>query len=465
MSKEQKKEDFGNFLKTYYSILKIKAGKNFNLTDKMVLLVILSLDDPKKHCYAKNKYISKILGLSEVTISTSIGKLCEDLGLVTREGNRQARVLIPISPKELIKRLDEVSRKVIKELNEVHQGTIPTSSKNLMNSSKGLMNSLKTLDILNKNKINDEINILDNNKKDDLLSETESDVDSSQSNKLSSSSKVTKNKDKLYATDSFAYITSEYLLELVLKNYPNFDYRLQDQKYRERKLQNSAKEIDLMVRVDKRPENEIIEVIEWASQDSFWKQNIKSGSKLRKQYGELLIRMEAQGSKTLSRKQEEKLLNDPIPELTRKFIRAHRSFAGRGWEPTIREHNKFIRATIMAEKKVRNIGKDWVQVRLVEEIIEVLNFRYYSKGEAVCPGHYCSDFTWDTLLPQFILSTGVNIENLFNYQKDGVDLLDKFAAEEEQLTRQIDKNIGKDKLEPKQVNVDTDETFGYITSV
>ena len=394
MSKEQEKEDLGNFFKAYYSILKIKAGKNFNLTDKMVLLVILSLNDSKKHCFAKNKYISEILGLSEVTISTSIGRLCENLGLVTREGNRQTRVLIPISSKELIKRLDGVSRKAIKELNEVHQGTIPTSSKSLMNSSK-------SLDIINKNNINNKINVLD---KKDLLSDKESDGISpdSNNNKSSPSKNITEG-EKIYDSKSPPYLLSWHLFNLVLTNYPNFDNnRLQNPSYKERKLQNGASSIDLMIRIDKRPIDEIIEVIEWASQDSFWKQNIKSGSKLRKQYDELLIRIEAESSKTLSQKQEEKLLVSPNSELTNLIIEFYGLYkkGDSQYKPLSNDYPKFVEATklmILFHEEDNYPSKK----EQVKNLFQMLRSQYGDKGNGITPAYICSANTWYELMPEF----------------------------------------------------------------
>jgi hypothetical protein len=49
--------------------------------------------------------------------------------------------------------------------------------------------------------------------------------------------------------------------------------------------------MDKILRIDKRDEKDIEEVIYFATSDSFWKANILSASKLRKQFDQLYIKM------------------------------------------------------------------------------------------------------------------------------------------------------------------------------
>jgi hypothetical protein len=56
-------------------------------------------------------------------------------------------------------------------------------------------------------------------------------------------------------------------------------------------LQQWAKQIDLMIRVDKLDPHEIKDVIDWCQQDDFWKTNILSTLKLRKHYVKLAFMM------------------------------------------------------------------------------------------------------------------------------------------------------------------------------
>lgn len=53
---------------------------------------------------------------------------------------------------------------------------------------------------------------------------------------------------------------------------------------REATILRWAKDIDMIMRLDKRPESEVELVINWCQQDSFWKGNILSGKKLREKF-------------------------------------------------------------------------------------------------------------------------------------------------------------------------------------
>ncbi|KXK29370.1 MAG: hypothetical protein UZ01_02264, partial [Candidatus Brocadia sinica] len=55
-------------------------------------------------------------------------------------------------------------------------------------------------------------------------------------------------------------------------------------------LQKWATHIDKMIRLDKRPPEEIEKVVAWCQQDSFWQNNILSTEKLRKQYDQLYLK-------------------------------------------------------------------------------------------------------------------------------------------------------------------------------
>lgn len=52
-----------------------------------------------------------------------------------------------------------------------------------------------------------------------------------------------------------------------------------------------------MVRLDNRGEREILDVIDFALNDDFWKQNIRSADKLRKQFDNLYVKMTASGAR------------------------------------------------------------------------------------------------------------------------------------------------------------------------
>lgn len=67
-----------------------------------------------------------------------------------------------------------------------------------------------------------------------------------------------------------------------------------------------AKHFDLMIRVDKRTEQEIKDVIEWALNDPFWKKNILSAEKLRLQFDQLFLRMNDKSPKDVKAEEDSK---------------------------------------------------------------------------------------------------------------------------------------------------------------
>jgi hypothetical protein len=60
-----------------------------------------------------------------------------------------------------------------------------------------------------------------------------------------------------------------------------------------------SKQIDLMIRIDKRKPDDIKEIILWCQSDPFWQNNILSTSKLRKQYDALFLKMRKENPKTV----------------------------------------------------------------------------------------------------------------------------------------------------------------------
>lgn len=69
-------------------------------------------------------------------------------------------------------------------------------------------------------------------------------------------------------------------MALVIENH----YRLLFPNHPKTNLEKSARAIDLLERIDKQSRETIEKGIEWAFQDSFWQNNIRSGEKLRKHF-------------------------------------------------------------------------------------------------------------------------------------------------------------------------------------
>jgi hypothetical protein len=98
-------------------------------------------------------------------------------------------------------------------------------------------------------------------------------------------SKVKKSKVKksnnIYSSDSQPYLLAEKLKALILQN--NQNAKVPDN------LQKWSREIDLMLRIDKRTPEHVQQVIEFSQKDSFWKSNILSAGSLRKQFDKLWL--------------------------------------------------------------------------------------------------------------------------------------------------------------------------------
>lgn len=96
--------------------------------------------------------------------------------------------------------------------------------------------------------------------------------------------KKAKKKDReqvLFMPDSSAYHLAELLLAKILEHLPG---------YKRPDLQKWARQMDVVLRLDKRPPEEVEAVIRFAQANSFWRINILSVEKLRKQYDQLNAR-------------------------------------------------------------------------------------------------------------------------------------------------------------------------------
>jgi hypothetical protein len=90
-----------------------------------------------------------------------------------------------------------------------------------------------------------------------------------------------------FLPESTEHKIASHLLTCIKFNRPNI---------KEPNLQTWAKEIDLMIRLDKRDPAEIFKIIEWCQQDSFWSQNILSTNKLRQHYDKLALKAKNNGN-------------------------------------------------------------------------------------------------------------------------------------------------------------------------
>lgn len=119
-------------------------------------------------------------------------------------------------------------------------------------------------------------------------------------------SKVKKSKVKnIYSSDSFPMKAAGILRDGTLALFPKQKVPKTDEE-----LSKWAEHIDKMIRIDKRSERDILDVIDFALNDDFWKLNIRSADKLRKQFDNLYVKMTAQKGRAIPKTDAKKSLTD-----------------------------------------------------------------------------------------------------------------------------------------------------------
>ncbi len=111
---------------------------------------------------------------------------------------------------------------------------------------------------------------------------------------------------KSFSCDSIEYELSKLLLTEIRKNDNNFLANdplacaegASASGGEAPSLQRWALQIDRLIRLDHRPQEEIRHVIVFAQTNSFWRSNILSGQKLREKYTTLLLQMKPQSAKS-----------------------------------------------------------------------------------------------------------------------------------------------------------------------
>jgi hypothetical protein len=128
------------------------------------------------------------------------------------------------------------------------------------------------------------------------------DIDNQPASQPTSNQQATTNKNdknKIFLSNSEEVRLAELLFEKILSRNPN---------HKRPNLQTWAKDVDRMIRIDHRAQEEIRAVIEWCQADTFWQNNILSPAKLRSKFDQLRLKMKA------DRKQAAPV--SPLPPLT-----------------------------------------------------------------------------------------------------------------------------------------------------
>lgn len=116
---------------------------------------------------------------------------------------------------------------------------------------------------------------------DGNATDIEEDIDKEEDKKEIKDKKPSRPK-RVYDEQSIHYRLSLRLYENILVNNPE---------YKKPNLQNWANDVRLMMEQDNRTEEQIHYLMDWCQNDSFWKSNILSISKLREKFDQLVIRV------------------------------------------------------------------------------------------------------------------------------------------------------------------------------
>jgi len=416
----------------------------------------------KKGCWTSNAAMFTWLSMSEETLRKNL-RILEALNKIYRVGHGRNRVYYSNFQTENSKNNTEAlhySGKKTSKTNTEEQGLVKINTEDLHYSGKKIdKTNTEEQKLIQRNRANSTEEQTDNteelyqynkdnkrdNKKDNntLLTSTVNKPASDVKKDKQPTCSKKKEDLKVYTKKEIPYTLSLYLLTLITEWRPAYDKtRLKDDFYREKKLQGWSRAVDLMIRIDGRDPHIIQKVMEWAQTDRFWRKNILSTNKLRIQFDRLQMDMEDDIPQKESKIQKQ-IKKDPLPELTKKFIAAHAKFCPKGWEPSAAAYGKFILTTERAMKQVDKLQEGWVQDNLVADIRDALKLRYSDKGEPISPGHWCSDYTWDTLVFQYLVNQGVNPGNIFSYDKSGDKFFENAEKEEKQLSKSIQRSVAR----------------------
>ncbi len=122
------------------------------------------------------------------------------------------------------------------------------------------------------------IDICDNQHDNQTTIKRQSNDNQTTTNKNEKNEKTFK---KLFVETGIQYRLAELLFKKILSRNPA---------HKTPNLQSWAKQVDLMLRVDKREAADIERLILWSQQDHFWQNNILSTSKLREKFDQLSLK-------------------------------------------------------------------------------------------------------------------------------------------------------------------------------
>lgn len=266
--------------KSYYVVIPSTVMYDDRIMPNAKLLYgeIVALCNEKGYCWETNEYFSSLYKVSKRAISSWIKSLC-DAGYVSCEFHSDN-----INPKIKIRclRVEEI---FYTHRRFFHEGYSQKQLRGIVENNQEENNR--------KNNINSSSKIL----KDEISQQNREEI--IQEKGIEAKTKLTccsskektifdqkaKQKRKCFSADSIPYLLAKHLERCIQIHSPAFPSK-------EAQRQRWAKDIDLMLRIDKLDPDDVARTIQWCQQDNFWKSNILSGKKLREKYQQLRIKME-----------------------------------------------------------------------------------------------------------------------------------------------------------------------------
>jgi len=181
----------------------------------------------------------------------------------------------------------------------------------------------------------------------------------------------------------------EYILAELLWCYIETNGRKQKQP----NLTEWSKHIRLLITIDDYTPTDVEEVIVWCQTDPFWKKNIRSAGKLRKQFK--ILNAARQQMSTCNFASVEKIINAYNVNFLGGSVNHMKISAS--------DRLKFTGAVnqISQFSKKTKIPFD----EILASLVRCLSALHSERGDMVYPGHLCSKHTWDKLMPQYLKGT------------------------------------------------------------
>lgn len=220
-----------------------------------------------------------------------------------------------------------------------------------------------------------------------------------QVNQISEVEDATTESEVQVEAETDGYILACALLKLIRRNKKFYTRiaRFFSPEKEEEGLRRWAKDFDLLLTRDAVPFNEAVEVLKWCQKDEFWQGQILSGGNFRKHFETLKHAMAGGSTGGFG-------LPDEHPDITEKVVKAYGWLINNSkWKPKQYQIKKFIDA---AERVVAFIDIHNDRGLTVDELIgylkSCLQEHYREKGDMVYPGNMGNDYTWGVLLPQYL---------------------------------------------------------------